>query len=113
MVELLRPEKHDLFLFRSERWAGIPARLDTLLQAAGTNTLIFAGMAASICLLLMADDAYFCGFQLLVPEDCVAARTEADKQTALEQMRRASGVDTRPSSQLVLDAAAGGLVVWC
>ncbi|MGO8749745.1 MAG: cysteine hydrolase family protein [Thermoguttaceae bacterium] len=100
IVELLRPDKEDFVALRSERSACYLTALDTLLQSFRTSTLIFTGMAASLCLLLTASDSYLSGFHLLVPSDCVAARTEADKQNALEQMRCVLGVDTRPSSEL-------------
>ena len=38
------------------------------------KTLILTGMAANICVLFTADDAYMRGYELIVPRDCALAQ---------------------------------------
>jgi nicotinamidase-related amidase len=64
---------------------------------------VLTGVAANICVLFTANDAYMRDFHLFVPEDCVASNTEEDNQHALEQMRFVLKADTRPSSELSFD----------
>ena len=45
-------------------------------------------MAANICILFTANDAYVRDYHLGVPADCVASNTEEENHNALEQMRR-------------------------
>jgi len=100
IAQLLRPEEEDFFVLRSQQPAGLMARLDAMLQSFQAGTLIFAGMAASLCLLFTANDTYLSDFRLLVPRDCVAAKTEADRENALEQISYVLDIDTRPSDEL-------------
>jgi len=46
------------------------------------------------------------GYDLVVPADCVAARTPNDRPRALAQMRRALQADTSPSTALDLKTMA-------
>jgi nicotinamidase-related amidase len=50
--------------------------------------VILTGMAANICVLFTANDAYVRDFHLVVPADCVASNTEGENRYALEQMRK-------------------------
>ena len=60
--------------------------LDLLLEHLGARTLVLTGLPADSGILLTAQDPYMRGYGLLVPEDCVAARTPDDVRRA--QRRR-------------------------
>ena len=60
-------------------------------------------MAANICVLFTANDAYMRDFHLVVPADCVASNTEEENHHALEQMRKFLQADIRPSEELRLE----------
>ena len=64
------------------------------------KTVILAGVAANICVLFTANDAYMRDFGLFVPGDCVASNTEEENHYALEQMKRVLKADTRASAEL-------------
>ena len=57
-------------------------------------------MAANICVLFTANDAYMRDFHLMVPRDCVASNTEQENNYALEQMQQILKADIRPSGEL-------------
>ncbi len=68
--------------------------LDTLLRYLGTKVVILTGMAANICVLFTANDAYMRDFHLVIPRDCVASNTIAENDYAPEQMRKILKADT-------------------
>ena len=61
------------------------------------------GMAANICVLFTANDAYMRDFHLVVPADCVASNTDEENRYALEQMRKVLKADTSPSGEIRLE----------
>ena len=95
VVQRLLPHKNDYFVLKPKHSAFYSTTLDTLLRYLGTRRLIITGMAANICVLFTANDAYMRDFQLWVPGDCVASNTERENDFALEQMRTVLKADTR------------------
>ena len=107
VVELLRPGGDDYFVLKPKHSGFFSTALDTMLQYLGAKTVVLTGMAANICVLFTANDAYMRDFHLVVPCDCVASNTEQENHYALEQMRTVLKADTRPSAELSFDALAG------
>lgn len=108
IAELLRPEADDYFVLKPKHSGFFSTTLDTLLEYLGIEVLVLAGMAANICVLFTANDAYMRDYRLIVPEDCVASNTEEENRHALEQMRRVLKADTRPSEALSLEGLERG-----
>ena len=100
IVEKLRPEQEDYFVMKPKHSGFFSTTLDTLLEYLGVRTLVLAGIAANICVLFTANDAYMRDYQLLVPSDCVASNTRKDTENALEQMHKVLKADIRPSTEL-------------
>ena len=67
VVELLRPEEDDYFVLKPKHSGFFSTTLDILLEYLGRRTLILTGMAANICVLFTANDAYMRDFHLVVP----------------------------------------------
>jgi nicotinamidase-related amidase len=74
--------------------------LDLLLRYLEVKLVILTGVAANICVLFTANDAFMRDLHVVVPSDCVASNTEEDNRHALEQMRTVLKADTRPSTYL-------------
>lgn len=106
VVELLRPEEDDYFVLKPKHSGFFSTTLDTLLEYLGTKAVILGGVAANICVLFTANDAYMRDFHLAVPSDCVASNTEEENRYALDQMRKVLKADTRPSTELSFQALA-------
>ncbi len=106
VAELLRPEKDDYFVLKPKHSGFFSTTLDTLLQYLGVKAVVLTGLAANICVLFTANDAYMRDFHLAVPSDCVASNTEEENRHALEQMRKVLKADTRPSTELSFAALA-------
>ncbi len=104
VVELLRPDEDDYFVLKPKHSGFFSTTLDTLLEYLGAKAVVLTGMAANICVLFTANDAYMRDLHLAVPCDCVASNTEEENRYALDQMRKVLKADTRPSAELSFDA---------
>ncbi|MBV8381667.1 MAG: cysteine hydrolase [Planctomycetaceae bacterium] len=104
LAERLRPEEDDYFVLKPKHSGFFSTTLDILLDYLQVRTVILTGIAANICVLFTANDAYLRDFRLFVPSDCVASNTSDDNRYALEQMRTVLKADIRPSSELDLEA---------
>ena len=106
VVELLRPGEDDYFVLKPKHSGFFSTTLDTLLEYLGVEVLVLAGLAANICVLFTANDAYMRDFHLVVPRDCVASNTEADNNYALTQMSVVLKADTRASTEISFEELA-------
>jgi nicotinamidase-related amidase len=104
LAELLRPDEDDYFVLKPKHSGFFSTTLDTLLEYLQVKTLILTGLTGDICVLFTANDAYMRDFHLVIPADCVASADPAENRHALEQMRRVLKADTRPSTELDLQA---------
>ena len=100
IARLLAPQDDDYFVLKPKHSGFFSTTLDILLEYLEVRTLVLAGMAANICVLFTANDAYMRDLRLVVPEDCVASNTEEDNRYALEQMKNVLKADTRPSQHV-------------
>ncbi len=87
IVELLQPSSDDYFVLKPKHSGFFSTTLDILLEYLGCRKLVLTGMAAEVCVLFTANDAYMRDFHLVVPSDCVASIETIHTQRALEQMR--------------------------
>jgi nicotinamidase-related amidase len=100
IVELLKPDEEDYFVLKPKHSGFYTTTLDLLLNHLAARKLILTGVAANICVLFTANDAYMRDFELIVPSDCVASNTEEENRHALDQMQRVLKADVRPSTEL-------------
>ncbi len=102
LAEILRPEAKDYFVLKPKHSGFYSTTLELLLQYLEVRTLILTGLAADICVLFTANDAYMRDYRLVVPADCVASQDPADTQHALRQIQRVLKGDTTASAELDL-----------
>lgn len=100
IARLLQPGDEDYFVLKPKHSGFFSTTLDILLEYLEVRTVVLTGMAANICVLFTANDAYMRDLRLVVPEDCVASNTEQDNRYALEQMQSVLKADTRPSQHV-------------
>jgi nicotinamidase-related amidase len=108
----LRPEVSDYFVLKPKRSGFYATTLDVLLEYLKVDTLIITGIAANICVLFTANDAYMRDYRLFVPADCVASNTTEETEYSLRQMKDILKADIRPSTAIELsvlkERLAGG-----
>jgi nicotinamidase-related amidase len=102
LVELLRPGDDDYFVLKPKHSGFFSTALDVLLRYLEVKSVVLTGIAANICVLFTANDAYMRDFHLFVPQDCVASNTQEENRLALSQMEKVLKADIQPSSQLDL-----------
>ena len=75
IAKLLRPQDDDYFVLKPKHSGFYSTTLDVLLKFLDVDTVILTGIAANICVLFIANDAYMRDHALYVPEDCLASNT--------------------------------------
>ncbi len=103
LAELLKPDEDDYFVLKPKHSGFYSTTLDTLLDYLRAKTLILTGIAANICVLFTANDAYMRDFKLVIPSDCVASNTVEENKYALKQMEKILKADIHPSAELDLE----------
>jgi nicotinamidase-related amidase len=107
IVELLRPAEDDYFVLKPKHSGFFSTTLDVLLRYLEVKTVILGGMAANICVLFTANDAYMRDLRLLVPADCVASNTQEENAYALMQMHKVLKADTTDSTGISFTRRGG------
>jgi nicotinamidase-related amidase len=98
----LRPEASDYFVLKPKHSGFYATTLDVLLEYLKVDTLIITGIAANICVLFTANDAYMRDYRLVVPSDCVASNSAEETENSLRQMKTVLKADIRPSAAIKL-----------
>jgi nicotinamidase-related amidase len=100
IVRLLTPETDDYFVLKPRHSAFFQTNMEILLDYLGAHTLIVTGMAADICVLFTANDAYMREYHPIVPPDCVASENPQNTRTVLELMQRVLKAQITPSQDI-------------
>jgi nicotinamidase-related amidase len=100
IAKLLRPEESDYFVLKPKHSGFFSTSLDILLEHLEVRAVILAGIAANICVLFTANDAYMRDLKLVVPRDCVASNTVELNGYALQQMATVLKADIWDSGEL-------------
>jgi nicotinamidase-related amidase len=100
IVEMLRPQKDDMFVLKPQRSGFYATPLGVLLLSMGTSRVVVTGVTADICVLFTAHDAYMRGFSVCVPSDCTTAINRRHSQHALRFLERIADVDVSASDEV-------------
>lgn len=100
VVPELAPQRGDYVLEKRSYSAFFETGLDSLLRSLSVDTVILAGLHTHLCIRHSAADAFFRGYRIAVPIDCVTAFTEAEQESGLESLHRHYGAALIPSSDL-------------
>ncbi len=91
VIDELKPKKSD-FVLQKRRYSAFQGTdLDQLLRELKVDTLILTGVVTDICIQHTAADAFFKGYKVIVPEDCVEAINEQNQKAALDYLKRVYG----------------------
>jgi ureidoacrylate peracid hydrolase len=83
VVEALRPPEGE-YRVPKRRYSGFfETDLDLRLRELGMKHLILVGVVTNICVRSTAHDAFFRGYEVLIPEDCVAATSQREQESSL------------------------------
>lgn len=74
----------DEYRVRKRRYSGFfETDLDLRLRELGVRHLILTGVVTNICVRSTAHDAFFRGYEVIVPVECVAATSEREQESTL------------------------------
>ena len=102
IVALLQPRRRDYVLLKATLSGFYQTPLETMLRLGRVRTVIVTGFAADNCVLFTAADAYMRDFRLVVPRDCIEAKTPDALRRALTTMKELFDARTTPSGRLRL-----------
>ena len=91
VIPELEPEEGD-YIVPKRRYSGFYGTdLEMLLRELNVDTVILTGMHAHMCVRHTAADAYYRGYNIIVPTDGVDSFTEEDYQAGLKYLREVYG----------------------
>ena len=82
--EIYHPE--DIVVVKGRDSGFYETSLDSTLQKLGVKTVIVTGLQTHVCVQTTAADAFFRGYNVWVPDDCVFSPTNEDTERALTWM---------------------------
>jgi ureidoacrylate peracid hydrolase len=92
VVDALKPDESD-YRVRKRRYSGFyETDLDLRLRELGIETVITTGIVTNICVRSTVHDAFFRGYKVIVPVECVAATSEREQQSSLYDIDTHFGV---------------------
>jgi len=108
LVEQLRPRPADFHVLKPLHSGFHSTSLGVLLERIEARCLVLTGVAAHICVLFTAIDAYMRGLEIVVPSDCVASESARQEQYALQQMAEVLRARIVPSQGVRFSRRPGG-----
>jgi nicotinamidase-related amidase len=101
IIPEIKPREGDYVVAKRRYSAFFGTDLDLLLSELAANTLILTGVSTDVCVQNTAADAFFRGYKIIVPEDCVEAFTEQGHREALDYMGRVYGAQIMKLEELI------------
>ena len=92
VIDELAPGGDDIFVVKRRYSGFFNTDLDLTLKDMAINTVIVMGVVTNICVRSTVHDAFFHGYQVVVPEDCVAATGPREQESSLYDIATHFGV---------------------
>jgi len=93
VIDELKPTEKDYIVEKRRYSAFFNTDLDLLLRELKVDTIIITGISTDVCVLHTAADAFFRGYKVVIPEECVEAFNEDGHRWALDYMKRVYKTD--------------------
>ena len=101
IVPELTPQRGDFHLHKRRYSAFYASGLDELLRELGVKEVVITGVLTNICIQHTAADAFFRGYRIIVPRDCVDALTDEEQEDSLAFMKRMYGAEITDSQAVI------------
>ncbi len=92
VIEDLDPRPNDVYIVKRRYSAFFNTDLDLTLRDLTVDTLVIFGVVTNICVRSTVHDAFFLGYQVIVPEDCVAATGPREQESSLYDIATHFGI---------------------
>jgi ureidoacrylate peracid hydrolase len=83
VIDAIAPETGDLTVIKRRFSGFFETDLDLTLKDMGIQTLVFMGVVTNICVRCTIHDAFFRGYTIIVPRDCVEATGPREQESSL------------------------------
>lgn len=87
VINELKPMKGDYIIQKRRYTAFYGTDLNLLLRELGVDTLVLVGLVTDVCVQHTAADAFFRGYRIIVPEDCVETLTEEAQKSGIKYLK--------------------------
>jgi len=101
IIDELKPKKGDFRVLKRKYSAFQGTDLDMLLRELKVDTLVLAGVVTDICIQHTAADAFYRGYKIIVPKDCVEAVDAPTQKAAIKFLIKAYGTNVTTSKELM------------
>ena len=101
VVPELEPMGQDKTFEKRTYSAFFNTNLDKTLRRIGVGELVLTGIITEICVQNTAADAFYRGYGLVVPKDCVTSPDERAHRASLDYMRHIYGARVISSGELI------------
>lgn len=101
IVDELKPHKSDFRVLKRKYSAFQGTDLDQLLRELKVDAVILTGVVTDICIQHTAADAFFKGYRIIIPQDCVEAVDSPTQEATLKFLRKAYGPEITTSKELM------------
>lgn len=95
VIQELAPSAEDYIVYKTTYSGFYRTELEDLLKRLNIKKLIITGCVTHICVLFTASDAVLRGYEVEIPENCVAGLDEEDHRAALRIMKNVLGITVR------------------
>lgn len=102
IAQRLAPTPSDFFIFKPRHSAFFATALAELLERLAVREVVLTGLTSHQCVLFTGMDAYVREYQVVVPQDCIAAPSRQHTKHALFVLRNAVMARTPLSTSLRL-----------
>jgi len=109
VVEDVKPQEGDYRIQKRRYSCFYATDLDDLLRELGVDTVVLTGLVTNICVQHTAADAFFRGYRIVVPRDCVEAPTEDAQGASLRYMEEVYKAEVTSSEALIDGGPLGGV----
>lgn len=109
IIEDLAPQTEDFRIYKHRYSAFFQTDLDLTLKDMQCDQLIVTGVVTNICVRSTVHDAFFQGYEVVVPEDCCAATSPREQSSSLYDIATHFGVVSR--TQEVVESFTRGRVL--
>jgi len=110
IVDAMDVAPHELRIAKRRYSGFFGTDLDLRLREWGVEQVVVTGVVTNICVRSTVHDAYFLGYDVFVPEDCVSATSDREQASTLYDIDTHFG-DVVTSEELMTVAAREGAAV--
>ncbi len=100
ILRVLAPSPVDYYVLKPTHAGFFGTPLEHLLKGLQARTLILTGISAHQCILFTANEAYLRDYRLIIPWDCIAAKTARWRRLALDYFQTVLHADTSPAARI-------------